>query len=450
MSIESSLLTEVLAALRVAAKVELTLVGEGGLSSAFPVSELATVAIGSAALAAAEYAGSRRVIVDRRLSSAWFATSIRPIGWALPSVWDPIAGDYKTRDSWLRLHTNAPHHKAAALAVLDCDDSSVSVTDAVSTWNGRELEAAIISAGGCAAVMQTIDEWSTSVQGIAVAAEPLVSWRDSDSGRAPQHQGTALRPLRGVRVLDLTRVLAGPIATRFLALLGADVLRVDPPHWNESVLPEVTLGKRTTRLNLHDSVDRATFTTLLHTADVIVHGYRPSALERLGFGEHERQHIRPGLIDIAIDAYGWSGPAADRRGFDSLVQMSTGIADAGMRAAGGNRPVPLPVQALDHATGYFAAGAALSALSHRRETGIGRSARLSLARTAHLLIPRRNEGDHDPFPPLSDLDFQPEHEATSWGPAQRLRQPFSIKGIRLHARPARDLGLDEPRWREQQ
>ncbi|MCI4657602.1 CoA transferase [Cryobacterium zhongshanensis] len=446
MPAEDALLTEVLASLPGVARLDPGVTTAGGLASAFPVSELASAAIHSAALAAADYAGSAHVTVDRRLASAWFATSIRPMGWTLPPAWDAIAGDYRTRDGWVRLHTNAPHHRAAALAVLNTDNSPESVTAAVLSWNGDELEAAVIAAGGCAAVMRTIDEWSTSAQGIAVAAEPLITWKDLGSGPAPRQMGTMLRPLTGVRILDLTRVLAGPIATRFLALLGADVLRVDPPEWNESVLPEVTLGKRTTRLNLTDDEDRASFTALLATADVIVHGYRPSALERLGFGEHERQQIRPGLIDIAIDAYGWSGPYADRRGFDSLVQMSTGISDAGMREAGSTRPVPLPVQALDHATGYFAAAAAVNALTHRRSTGIGRSARLSLARTAELLISHRAEADHTPFPPLTKDDFDPQHEATSWGPALRLRQPIAIEGVELRAGPARDLGLDEPRW----
>ena len=413
MSSEDALFTEILASLPGVAQFDPSVATTGGLASVFPVSELATAALGSAALAAAAYAGAAHVTVDHRLASAWFATSIRPVGWTLAPAWDAIAGDYRTRDGWVRLHTNAPHHRAAALAVLNTDNSPERVMAAVSSWNGDALEAAVIAAGGCAAVMRTLDEWSTSTQGIAVAAAPLIAWKDLGSGPALRERGTILRPLTGVRVLDLTRVLAGPIATRFLALLGADVLRVDPPEWNESVLPEVTLGKRTTRLNLTDDADRASFTALLATADVIVHGYRPSALERLGFGEDERQQIRPGLIDIAIDAYGWSGPYADRRGFDSLVQMSTGIADAGMRKAGSARPVPLPVQALDHATGYFAAAAALSALTHRRSTGIGRSARLSLARTADLLISHREEGNHTPFEPLTKDDFDPRQEATS-------------------------------------
>ena len=247
-------------------------------------------------------------------------------------------------------------------------------------------------------------------------------------------------------MLDLTRVLAGPVATRFLVLLGADVLRVDPPGWDESIIPEVTLGKRTTRLDLTQSTDRACFTELLATADILVHGYRSGALERLGVGEHERQQIRPGLIDISLNSYGWTGPQSDRRGFDSLVQMSTGIAYTGMVDSGAEYPVPLPVQALDHATGSLSAAATPHSLTHQRDTVMTLSARLSLTRIAHLLSRYHGQGAHDPFPAIHDGDFEPKVEPTSWGPAKRLRQPLHIDAVHLRASPARDLGLDQPHW----
>lgn len=418
----------------------------GGLASAFPVSELATAAVGSAALAAARLVGSSSVTVDRRLASAWFDRSLYPVGWSLPSPWDPIAGDYPSRDGWIRLHTNAPQHRAAALSVLGVENDREAVTAAVSTWTAPELEAAVVAAGGCAAVMRSGAEWSASEQGIVVAAEPLIAWRETLPGRVALHEGASARPLAGVRVLDLTRILAGPVATRFLATLGADVLRIDPPGWDESLIPEVTLGKRTARLDLRASDDRRVLAELIATADVLVHGYRPGALEGLGFGEEERQRLRPGLIDISLDAYGWDGPMAGRRGFDSLVQMSTGIAEAGMRAAGAARPTPLPVQALDHATGYLMAAATLSALAQQREDGCGYVARLSLARTAGLLLGREGQGNHEPFAELGDNDFVADVEETSWGAARRLRHPFGIEGVTLAASPARALGLDQPRW----
>jgi hypothetical protein len=465
MSTEADVLTEILAALPGVDAESLVLETAGGLPSVFPVSELATASVSAAALAAARYTGSsytgslytgsRRVTVNRHAASVWFGTTLQPIGWELPSVWDPIAGDYHTRDGWIRLHTNAPHHRAAALAVLGVASSKDAVAAAVVGWDGQELEDAVVAAGGCAAVMHTREQWLGSAQGIAVSKEPLIAWTNleadgtetsrhrSHTADHPEANAAGTQPLAGIRVLDLTRVLAGPIATRFLALLGADVLRVDPPMWEEGVIPEVTLGKRTTRLDLTHIDDSETLRSLLSAADVVVHGYRPGALAALGFGPDELQRIRPGLIEISLDAYGWSGPLAGRRGFDSLVQMSTGIADAGMTRGGADRPVPLPVQALDQATGYLLAAAALSALTHRRESGLGRSARLSLARTAHLLLGRIGEGGHSPFP--GALETTPEE--TSWGPARRVRPPFDIEGAVLDASPARALGLDAPAWR---
>ena len=168
MPAEQNLLTEILAALPGTDGSGLTFATDGGLPSVFPVSELASSALAAAALSAARFVGSGRVTVNRKLASAWFARSIYPLGWTLPSPWDPIAGDYPTRDGWIRLHTNAPHHRAAALSVLDAGNSPESVAAAVLTWDGDELESAIIAAGGCAAVMRTPDEWRSSPHALAV------------------------------------------------------------------------------------------------------------------------------------------------------------------------------------------------------------------------------------------------------------------------------------------
>jgi crotonobetainyl-CoA:carnitine CoA-transferase CaiB-like acyl-CoA transferase len=250
-----------------------------------------------------------------------------------------------------------------------------------------------------------------------------------------------------VRVLDLTRILAGLVATRFLAAYGADVLRIDPPDWDEpSVAPEVTLGKRCARLDLADVGGRERFLALLGQADVIVHGYRPGALDALGLGEAMRRRARPGLVDVSLDAYGWSGPWAGRRGFDSLVQMSAGIAEQGMRRFGKDKPTPLPVQALDHAAGYFLAAAAVRGLSERAASGAGSSNRLSLARVAALLANERVDASA-PFAPAGEADCAPEIESTDWGPARRFKPPAAVEGApMLWARPAGRLGAAPPVW----
>src|SRR5215831_2210379 len=357
-----------------------------GLPSWFDVSGLAEASIAAAAvqIAAISDLGPQRISVDRRLCGLWFGWSLRPQGWVMPNPWDPIAGDYRARDGWIRLHTNAPDHRAAALRVLGTPEEREAVIAAVAQWEADELEVAVVEAGGCAAAMRSLEEWAHHPQGQAIAAEPLIHWNESPilpSGRVAL---AAARPLEGVRVLDLTRVLAGPVATRFLAAFGANVLRIDPPSWtNRGVIPEVTIGKRCAGLDLHDAEDRDRFAELLQTADILVHGYRPGALEGLGFGKDQRRQLNPELIDVCLDAYGWTGPWARRRGFDSLVQMSAGIADAGMCMEGLERPCPLPVQALDQATGYLMAAAVARALLVRRVTGAALSAQLSLARTAH-------------------------------------------------------------------
>ena len=306
------------------------------------------------------------MIVERRLSSLWFGWSLRPEGWERPSIWDPIAGDYPAADGWIRLHTNAPHHRAAALTVLGVPGEKTQVARAVAGWEAEALEAAVVRSNGCAAAMRTMAAWATHAQGESVSREPLVIARATDDASDARWCPAPDRPLRGIRVLDLTRVLAGPVATRFLAGFGADVLRIDPPSWDEpAVIPDVTLGKRCARLDLRNAGERAIFVELLRRADVLVHGYRADALEKLGLDAAARRAIRPGLIDVSLDAYGWSGPWRNRRGFDSLVQMSAGIAEAGMRMLGKDRPSPLPVQALDHATGYLMAAAAIRGVTQR-------------------------------------------------------------------------------------
>lgn len=432
---------------------QVTFFGRGDLPSIFAVSDLAVASMAAAAAAAAELlAQTLRVTpsvrVSRPLASHWFGYSLQPIGWQLPAPWDPIAGDYRGKDGWIRLHTNAPHHRAAALGVLGVAPDKAAVSNAVATWDIESLETAITDNKGCAAAMRSLTAWAQHPQGRSVNDEPLIA-SQATSDRAPATFSPTLdRPLAGIRVLDLTRVLAGPVATRFLAGLGAEVLRLDPPDWDEpAVIPDVTLGKRCARVNLRHSEGRAAFLELLHEADVLVHGYRSDALDDLGLDALCRRRTRPGLIDVSLDAYGWSGPWCSRRGFDSLVQMSAGIADAGMRVLRRDRPTPLPVQALDHATGYLVAAAALRGLTERAATGQGYEARASLARTARLLScgPQRDASGELPAP--SEEDWCLEREPTAFGAARRLRSPVTLAGVSMHwERPATRLGSSAAVW----
>ncbi len=459
----AAMLREILSSLDlpVDASADIQVTGAGELPSVFAVTDLATASIGAASLAVGTLRSRRtgapsRIRIDRELASLWFDRSIYPVGWNLPPVRDPIAGDYATSDGWIRLHTNAPLHRQAALRALGFAQPGADVTREmvaarVRETRARELEEHVIAAGGCAAEMRSQEAWANHPQGQAVKSEPLLAIRSFEKTSKPvPWVPQADRPLAGVRVLDLTRILAGPIATRFLASFGAEVLRIDPIDWDEpAAAPEVTPGKRRARLDLRSPEGRCAFESLLRQADVLVHGYRSDALERLGLGEARRRELNPGLVDACLDAYGWTGEWRTRRGFDSLVQMSSGIAHAGMEILGKPIPTPLPVQALDHATGYMLAAAVVRGLVRRLDEGRGSSTRASLARTAAMLTtlgPSRLR-EAALVRQAHEGDFLASIEQTVWGPARRLRPPYDIEGApACWTLAAGNLGDGDPVW----
>jgi hypothetical protein len=433
------------------AKPDLIITGTGESEDFYPVTELATQSIAAASFALARYAIQKSVAVDRRLASMWFNTSLRPQGWQLPSVWDEFSGNYRTCDGWIRLHTNAIMHRKFALAVLGNPKDRAAAERAVERCSAFALQEAVVGAGGAAAVMYSAEQWSVHPQGAMVMREPLVSWHMINETKADySHRSCPDAPLSGIKVLDLTRIIAGPTATRFLAAFGAFVLRIDPPGWDEiGNIPEMTPGKRCASLDLKSPKGKHELSRLIAEADVLVHGYRADALERLGFGEAERRKLNPKLIDVAVNAFGWTGPWWNRRGFDSLVQMSSGIAEAGMCLSNIDKPSPLKVQALDHATGYCIAATILNALSHRRDTGQVASARLSLATTAEVLknaqTPNPSIGKGLALETIDDIASVTEN--TEWGPAQRLNFPMKVANIKARwSTPAVSLHTSAPRF----
>ncbi|MER1940036.1 CoA transferase [Castellaniella sp. FW104-16D08] len=430
--------------------------GQGALASAYPVTDLACASMAAAACVLAGHMSSSlasdhpaggvqsappQVQVDVALASAWFGYTLQPVGWQIPKVRDAVTGDYRTRDGWIRIHANAALHRARALQVLGlgADATRQAVAAQVQRWQAWALEDALVQADACAAALRTPQAWAQHPQGLAVAAEPLVHYLPGlplpGSSLSPAAVRSVyvpldpLRPLASLRVLDLTRVLAGPVCTRWLAAYGAQVLRLDPVGWEEpGMVPEVTVGKRCAALNLRDAAGREQFVQLLAQADVLVHGYRPDALERLGLGASVRQQIRPGLVDVSLNAWGWTGPWRGRRGFDSLVQMSTGIA---WPASGTAAPEPLPVQALDQSAGYWMAACVMQGL-HRREAGQGSVWRVSLARMAALLASGRMA---EKKPALGPVPLDAAHtraEDTEWGPARRLLPPCVVGEATWH------------------
>lgn len=409
---------------------------DGQLAGPLPTSELLAETVGLAGVALARLCERPRdmVEVDGRLCAFWALTSCQPVGWEPPEPWDPLSAVFKAAYGWIRLHTNAPPHKAAALRVLGGVDAKEAVAKVISGQAAAHLEDRIIAEGGAAARMISWEDWQKHPQGRAVATTPLVEWIEK-SAQAPdrlQHMNFgSVRPLAGIRVLDLTRVLAGPVATRTLAGFGAQVLRIDPADWDDpGLLQDTTLGKRCVEIDLADAAGRSRFEDLLRQADILVHGYRPGALERLGYGSTALDQINPGRIDVSLSAYGTHGPWAERRGFDSLVQFSSGIADLCSNSQG--IPGKLPVQALDHAAGYVMAACCLEALRIARSGRIV-AARTSLARIAWLLCnASRSECDRGPIPPRRNSDFVQKSEASDWGEIKRLHPPLSLSFTEMH------------------
>ncbi|MGI9369679.1 MAG: CoA transferase [Ruegeria sp.] len=430
--------------------------GTGYRPSVFGVSELATASFATVGHELARLVKTLNltdkepeVTVDHRLASLWYGWSFKPEGWEIPGAWDPIAGNYQASDGWIRLHTNLPHHRAAALRVLDTTADRDLVSQAIHDWRIGELESAIVAEGGAAAAMRSRTDWLTHPQGKAVSRDPLIGWN------APRHitlrdrpQATAARPLAGLRVLDLTRILAGPVSTRTLAGFGAEVLRIDPPDWDEpGVIPDVSLGKTCAYLDLKSPQGMEQFQKLLSQADVLVHGYRPGALDQLGLGRDKRDEIAPNRVEVTLDAYGWQGPWSSRRGFDSLVQMSAGVADAGRNWAKTDKPTPLPVQALDHATGYLMAASVLSAMAQAASDNSISFAHLSLARTVELLAKLERNSSGDEIAEANAGDYASAVEDSGWGPGKRLKPALQVGTAKMNwALPAQKLGTSPAVW----
>ncbi|MFJ8633151.1 CoA transferase [Streptomyces sp. NPDC093568] len=370
-------------------------VREGALQARLPVRELARACVGACALAAAEL-GARRAALpevpevpldDGAIATAFVSERHLLVDGRKPVSFAPLSRFWRTSDGWVRTHANYPHHRARLLAALGvAQEDPDAVGAAMAERSSHEVEDAVYAAGGLAVALRTPKEWAAHEQAAEVARRPLVEHERLDTAGAralPALSGSPLLPAAGVRVLDLTRVIAGPVATRTLALLGADVLRVDTPRLPE--LPDqhtdTGFGKRSATLDL--TADRRAFEELLAAADVVVTGYRPGALDRFGLSAQALAERRPGLIVAQLSAWGAYGPWGERRGFDSLVQVATGIAAT---EGSPEHPGALPAQALDHGTGYLLAAAVLRALTERREEGHGRCVRLALARTARWLV----------------------------------------------------------------
>ena len=360
--------------------------------SVYRVNTAAGACLGATALAAAEVraarGGSRQTVT---VNSACAEMSYRSehylrVNGESPEGPNPRSYFRDRNGRWIQLHMVYPHHRAAIAEFLGvAEDDREGIAKAVAAVDAIELETNLAAGGLPGYAYRSVVEWRETSQAAALADLPLLEVEQI--GDAPQLQlpNSHGRILDDVRVLDLTRVIAGPVCGRTLAAHGADVLRVHAPKLTENkpLLLDGGRGKRCTTLDLTATADRAHFENLLAQAHVIVQGFRPGGLASLGYGSKELAARFPGLAQISLSAWSHAGPWADRHGFDSLVQTATGITAQGANAIDSETPKPLPCQVLDHSSGYLGAFAACAALVQRLRTGGTWRARLSLAQTGH-------------------------------------------------------------------
>lgn len=429
------------------------------LPSSFCVGAAAQASIAAAGLAAAELwrlrsGRAQEVAVDMRHAASEFRSErhLRVNGAPAPDPWDKIAGAYRCGDGrWVRLHTNFPHHRDGVLRLLGCDYDKEAVAAALLRWNADTFEEAASAAGLVVALMRSFAQWDAHPQGRAVSALPLLSIeRIGDAPPMPLPKAAA-RPLAGVRALDLTRVIAGPVCGRTLAAHGADVLRVTGPHLPASGALDIDTGrgKLSTQIDLRTEDGRATLERLARETDVFIQSYRPGALASYGFGPDALAAIRPGVVYVSLSAYGHTGPWRERRGFDSLVQTASGLNMAEAEAAGVDGPKPLPAQALDHASGYLMAFGAIAALIRRAQVGGSWLVRVSLARTGRWLrsLGREEKGFDRPDPGFDEVGDLLEESMSSFGRIAAVRHAALLSETPAHwARPTAPLGAHPPVW----
>jgi crotonobetainyl-CoA:carnitine CoA-transferase CaiB-like acyl-CoA transferase len=443
--------------------VEITGGADPILPTSFRIGEVGAAALAAVGVAVSELwalrTGRRQQIgVDTRRATASLRSGhyLQLDGAAMPTDRNTIMGVYPARDGrWSYLHCNFPNHRAAALEVLGVPEDPEAVRRAVAGWDALALEEAIIAAKGAGGMVRSMEEWARHPQAAAIASLPLLEIvKIGDS--APDALPDGDRPLSGVRVLDLTRVLAGPTGARTLAEHGADVLKITAAHLPNLGYQEYDTGhgKLSAYLDLREPKDVETLRALVREADVFSQGYRPGTLAARGFSPETLAGLRPGIVVVSLCAFGHVGPWAARRGFDTVVQTVSGITQRQGHLFPGAEPGPqfYPASAIDYITGYLMAFGALAALARRAREGGSWLVRISLAQTGRFIVGRGEV----PESRLANVprEFSPEEIArwstTSDTPAGRLRHLAPVVQLSetpaRWARPSVPLGYHEPAW----
>lgn len=431
--------------------------GDPVLPTDFKIGTAASTVIAATALAATELwrlrtGRGQSVSVDVRAAVAAFRSEryLRVDGQVPPDPRGEIFGFYRTADGrFIQLHGALPHHRDGIVGLLGCESTRAAAATAVQAWKAEDLETALAGIRMPAVMVRSSAEWQTHPQGRAVAALPLLEIvRIGDS--RPEPAGDGGRPLSGVRALDLTRVIAGPVCGRTLASYGAEILLITSPHLPN--MPRLVMdtgqGKLSATLDLRRAGDAERLRDLVRPADVVCQSYRPGALATQGFSPEDVARLRPGIVYVTLSAYGHTGPWRERRGFETLIQSASGMAHEQGQAAGLDRPSHLPAQVVDHGTGYLAAFGALVALARRAHEGGSYLVRVSLAQTGRWVDALgRVDGRRTPELTLEAVDDLLANSDTPFGrlrhvvPAARLSETPAF-----WSRPAVPLGTHAAAW----
>jgi CoA-transferase family III len=428
------------------------------LPSSFRIGTAAQASIAAAGLAAAELhhrAGARRqaVVVDMRHAAVEFRSEhyLTIDGGAPAAIGDPLFGAYRAGDGGIvRLHMNFPHHRDNVLKLLGCAPTRAAIEASLQDWDAVAFETEAHEHGGVVAAMRSPEQWSAHPQAAAVARVPVMQIdRIGEAPPRPLPRGT--RPLDGLRVLDLTRIIAGPVAGRALAAHGADVMRISAPHlpFIDWLAKDTGRGKLSAFADLTAADGRAALRRLIGDADIFLQAYRPGSLAGRGFGPAEVAALRPGIVHGALSAYGDLGPWALRRGFDSLVQSATGFNVAEAQATGIEAPRELPSQAFDHASGYLLAFGVIMARIRQADEGGSWLVRVSLAATGRWLwnLGRMDDGFSRALPGREDVADLLEESASPFGLIRAVRHAAQFSATPAGwMRPAVPLGSHPPGW----
>jgi crotonobetainyl-CoA:carnitine CoA-transferase CaiB-like acyl-CoA transferase len=443
--------------------VEITGAADPILPTPFRITETAVATLAAVGLAVSDLwelrTGRRQEIgIDTRQATASLrsGTYLKMDEAPVSAARHSIMGVYPAKNGrWSYIHANFPNHRAAALKVLGVPEDPAAVRKAVAQWDALELEEAIIAAKGAGGMVRTMKEWAQHPQAAAIASLPLMEIiRIGDS--PPEKLPSGDRPLSGIRVLDLTRVIAGPTCARTLAEHGADVLKITGAHLPSLGRQEYDTGhgKLSAHLDLREEKDREILRGLVREADVFSQGYRPGTLGSRGFSPEALAELRPGIVVVSLCAFSHVGPWASRRGFDTVVQTVSGITHRQGELFPGAEPGPqfYPVSAIDYLTGYLMAFGAMVALARRTREGGSWLVRISLAQVGRWLVERGQVPEAD----LKDVpkQFTPA-ELERWSmmsdtPVGRLHHLAPV--LRLSetpprwARPTVPLGHHKPAW----